>query len=297
MRSLVVALGLLAFAAAPADAKKSSKATATAKAKSKSSKTAKAKKQTAIAETSTRKASKRDAKRGGKAAKAGKGGKGKKVAAAKKRHRRYVMPRGPIEGQSLGAPWAGALHDASLLEPGEGYYIRRPWRAFGTSTMVDIVERVVTDVADRFYDTHEIAIGDLSAETGGRISDHSSHQSGRDVDIGLIFKQKPANYPDSFVVGNADNLDLEATFVLVEELAKTAEEDGGLHVMFLDFHVQGLLYKWALENGENAEYLAKLFQYPHGRGTCAGLVRHEPHHADHIHARFKCSTGDALCQY
>ncbi len=288
MRSLVVALGLL-VATQTAEAKRSNRP----KSKAKAAPVSKTKgKRVSTSEVSTRKPSKRDNKRGAKVDPRSK----KKVAIAK-RHRRYVMPRGPIDGQSLGAPWAGALHDAELLEPGEGYYIRRPWRAFGTVTMVEILERVVTDVADRFYDTHAIAIGDLSSETGGRISDHSSHQSGRDVDIGLIFKQKPANYPDSFVVGTADNLDLEATFVLVEELAKTAGTPGGMQVMFLDFKVQGLLYNWALEAGENPEYLAKLFQFPHGRGQCAGLVRHEPNHADHIHARFACPPGDGHCAY
>jgi hypothetical protein len=292
MRSLVVATGLLIFAAAPADAKKSSKKP---KATQVTKSVTKSKRVVASSDVSTRKASKRDAKRGGKTTKGPKGKKGKRVAIAK-RHRRYIKPRGPIDGQSLGAPWAGALHDAALLEAGEGYHIRRPWRAFGTSTMVDTIERIVADVADRFYDTHEIAIGDLSAESGGHISDHSSHQSGRDVDIGLIFKQKPAGYPESFIVGNAENLDLEATFVLVEEFAKTAGEPGGMQVMFLDFKLQGLLYDWALENGENPDYLAKLFQYPHGRGQCAGLVRHEPNHADHIHVRFTCPAGDSLCR-
>jgi len=235
MRSLVIAIGLLVFAAPSADAKRSSKPKAAATAKLSKAKTK--------GEVSTRRPSKRDRK--------GKGGskaKGKKVAMAK-RARRYVMPRGPLDGQSLGAPWAGALREPAMLEPGEGYVIRRPWRAYGTSTMVDIIERVVGDVAERFYDTHPVAIGDLSAEGGGRITDHSSHQSGRDVDIGLIFKQKPIGYPESFVVGTEDNLDLEATFVLVEELAKTAGDPGGVQMMFLDFNLQKLLYDWALENG------------------------------------------------
>ena len=120
---------------------------------------------------------------------------------------------------------------------------------------------------------------EVSAETGGRISEHSSHQSGRDIDIGLIFLEKPDAYPHSFVVGNADNLDLEATFVMVEEFAKTAQETGGVQMIFLDFDVQGLLYTWALENGESEEYLARLFQFPHGRGSSDGIVRHEPNHA------------------
>jgi hypothetical protein len=276
MRSLVVALGLLVFAST-ADAKRTSRSSSTRSAKVAS----KAK----HADGSTRRPSKRD----------GKTKRGKKIA-ARKRARRYVMPRGKLDGQSLGAPWAGALREPATLEPGEGYVIRRPWRAYGTSTTVETVERIVSDVADRFYDTHPIAIGDISAESGGRISDHSSHQSGRDIDIGLIFKHKPEGYPASFVVGTQDNLDLEATFVLVEEFAKTVHDPGGVQMMFLDFNVQKLLYDWALENGENEDYLAKLFQYPHGRGSCAGIVRHEPNHADHVHVRFQCPVGDSLCK-
>jgi hypothetical protein len=313
MRSLVVALGLLVLGAADADARprpptKGKTTAPAARGKhARSATTVKGKSGARSAKATSTAAGKRDApgKPGkpdpkGNAASAGKTGAaskatGKRVGHAGKRIRRFDMPRGPISGQSLGAPWAGRLHDPAELAPGEGYVIRRPWRAYGTTTMVETVERIVRDVADRFYDTHPIAIGDLSAERGGHISDHSSHQSGRDVDIGLIFKRKPDAYPQSFVVGTADTLDLEATFVLVEEFARTFDEAGGVQIIFLDFHIQGLLYKWALDNGETPEYLAKLFQYPHGR-VAAGIVRHEPHHADHIHVRFRCPPSDAICR-
>jgi hypothetical protein len=283
MRSLAIAAVALLAVSTTADAKRSStkpKASAKVAAKREPSKK--------LGDVSTRRPSKRDGKNK-------KGGK-QKVALAAKRSHHYVMPRGPLDGQSLGAPWAGALREPAMLEPGDGYVIRRPWRAYGTSQTVETVERIVSDVAERFYDTHPIAIGDISAESGGRITDHSSHQSGRDIDIGLIFKQKPEGYPESFIVGTQDNLDLEATFVLVEEFAKTAKEPGGVQMMFLDFNLQKLLYDWALENGENPDYLATLFQYPHGRGSCAGIVRHEPNHADHVHVRFQCPPGDSLCK-
>lgn len=279
MRSLVVALGLLAFAALPATAKPRPKSPAK------------------LAKASKLKRAKQDRKQNRKqAARRTRDAKKKRVSHAAKRHRRFEMPRGPISGQSLGAPWAGRLRNAAELDGGPGYYIRRPWRAFGTTAMVETIQRIVSDVADRFYDTHPIAIGDLSAAQGGHISDHSSHQSGRDVDIGLIFTQKPAGYPDSFVVGTADNLDLEATFVLVEEFARTANEPAGVQVIFLDYKVQRLLYRWALDNGESPEYLAKLFQFPHGRGESLGIVRHEPNHADHLHVRFRCPPSDSICR-
>lgn len=292
MRLLVVAFGLLALAAAaPVDAKPRPKSKASTADKKRGKQTAK-RDTDRRAEKRDERAGKRDGKRDAK----GRNRKGKRVAHGTRRHRRFEMPRGPISGQSLGAPWAGRLHDAAELHPGAGFVIRRPWRAFGTTAMVATIEHIVTDVADRFFDTHAIAIGDLSAEHGGHISDHSSHQSGRDVDIGLIFTQKPAAYPYSFVAGNADNLDLEATYVLVDEFARTHADAGGVQIIFLDFKVQGLLYRWGLENGEDPVWLGKLFQFPHGRGESVGIVRHEPNHADHLHVRFQCPPNDALCR-
>ena len=275
MRSLVVAVALLAFAT-------------TADAKPRKAKKSVAAKTTATKSERSTRSSKRDKH-------ATKRGKKKRVAVATCKRARFEI-RGPVAGQSLGAPWLGRLQDAVQLDTGDGWHLRRPYRAYGTSTTVELVQRVLADIADRYPDIHDIAVGDISAEQGGRISEHSSHQSGRDIDIGLIFTTKPNAYPDSFVVGTEDNLDLEATFVLVEEFAKTTQEAGGVQIIFLDFKLQGLLYNWALANGETEDYLARLFQFPHGRGASAGLVRHEPNHADHIHVRFRCPTGDSVCR-
>lgn len=279
MRSLVVAIGLLAFATS-VEAKPSRKVT-----------------------TKADTASKRKPRTASKAASHGRKPKAqdrssrkRRIARIARKHLHYVL-RGPVEGQSIGACWYGRLRDASKLSEHERWYIRRPQRAYGTAATIGFVERVLADIADRFPDIHPIAIGDISAEQGGKISEHSSHQSGRDIDIGLIFTHKPEGYPQSFVVGTADNLDLEATFVLVEEFAKTAAEPEGAQMIFLDYDVQGLLYRWALENGEAEDYLAKLFQYPRGRTAAVGLVRHEPHHADHIHVRFRCPRSDSACRY
>jgi murein endopeptidase len=276
MRSLVVAIGLLAFAATASEAKpRRGKHSAAAKLDKSPTK----RKGAAAATKSKHKPNK---KRVG-------------IATRNRRQRPFVI-RGIVDGQSVGACWHGALQAAVKLADGEGWYIRRPYRAYGTQATVDFVHRILADIVDRFPDIHDIAIGDISAERGGPISEHSSHQSGRDIDIGLIFTDKPAAYPEAFVVATAENLDIEATFVLVEELAKTSSEQGGVHMMFLDFDLQKLLYDWALENGEAPDYLARIFQYPHGRGAAAGIVRHEPHHADHIHVRFRCPPSDSACR-
>ncbi|HEY1554143.1 MAG TPA: penicillin-insensitive murein endopeptidase [Kofleriaceae bacterium] len=207
-----------------------------------------------------------------------------------------VEIRGPVRGQSVGAPWNGYLRDAARLPDGDGYVIRRPWRAFGTRTTVDYVLRAITDLRERFPDAHVFAIGDLSAEHGGPITEHRSHQTGRDADIGLVYKDKPANFPRDFVHASESNLDAAATFALVREFAETAHDDGGVQMMFLDFEVQGILYRWGKAHGIDEDRLDYLFQYPHGRGSSDGLVRHEPNHDNHLHVRFKCPRGDSACR-
>ena len=210
-------------------------------------------------------------------------------------HERFE-PRQIAHGQSVGAPWAGRLQHASALPPGEGYFIRRPGRAFGTQTTIELTERAISETLDAFPDEHVLAIGDISAPSGGLITQHRSHQSGRDIDVGLFYREKPAGYPADFIHADEDNLDCAATFKLLESFLATADDDGGVQMIFLDFDVQGILYDWALDHGVSERRLERIFQYPHGRGSSEGIVRHEPNHDNHMHVRFKCPADDTGCQ-
>jgi murein endopeptidase len=198
-------------------------------------------------------------------------------------------------GQSIGAPWSGRLRNATRLRLGDGAHIRRPLRSYGTRTTVEHVTRAVRGTLAAFPKTHVLAIGDISAKEGGWISEHSSHRSGRDVDLGLFFKKRPSGYPASFVSATEANLDRAATWALLANLLDTVGEDGGVQVIFLDFEVQGMLYKWAAANGVSTRRLDRIFQYPHGRGSPAGIVRHEPNHDNHFHVRFRCAKADTGC--
>jgi murein endopeptidase len=230
----------------------------------------------------------------------------KKVAAVTSGERvERVEPRGrvrrketvvsPVAGQSVGAPWDGELQDGVRLHLGDGFKIRRPHRAWGASHVVAQIERALNSVRDRFPEAHTLAIGDLSAREGGPVTEHRSHQSGRDIDIGLYFTRVPEGYPDSFVAAN-DDLDLRKTWTLIQAFAKTADQDTGVQKIYLDFAVQGRLYRWAKDHDVPRGYLDELFQYPHGRGASEGLIRHEPHHDDHFHVRYKCAPDDDGCQ-
>lgn len=189
------------------------------------------------------------------------------------------------ESESIGQPWNGRLVNGEALPEGDGYRIRRPSRAYGANHVVEHLQRAIAGVR-AMYDVHTLAIGDLSAANGGKIGDHHSHQSGLDVDVGFYFHRVPEGYPDTFVAASSD-LDLDATWALLTAFVRTSELDTGVQMIFLDYDVQATLYKFAKKRGTPDEDLAAIFQYPRGKDTLAGIVRHWPHHADHLHVRFK----------
>lgn len=169
---------------------------------------------------------------------------------------------------------------------GRGYQVRRPQRAYGAGYVVDHIRRAIAEVRALYPDVHTLAIGDLSAERGGKISDHLSHRAGLDVDIGFYFKQMPSGYPAQLADANA-NLDLQATWALLTAFARTAPLASGVSIMFLDYAIQRRLVEWARARGTPERDLAFLFQYPRGADSQVGLVRHWPNHANHVHVRFK----------
>lgn len=174
------------------------------------------------------------------------------------------------------------------LEQGDGYELRRPTRAYGEAHVIEHLRSTIAVVRALHPEVHTLAIGDISAASGGKLDNHKSHQTGLDVDVGFYFKKVPARYPNRFVGANAD-LDLAATWALVTAFARTTGIDDGVHMIFLDYAVQKRLYDWAHARGTPDEDLAELLQYPRGKDSFSGLVRHWPNHADHLHVRFKAT--------
>ena len=203
----------------------------------------------------------------------------------------------PVDVQSVGRPQDGHLLDGvQIPRDPAAYHLRRPWRAWGTNQTVSQVVRVIERVHRAFPGVHPLAIGDLSARRGGKITMHVSHQSGRDIDLGFYFNKRPPHYPDEFVVATADNLDFDATWALITGLAATADRPDGVERMFMSYDTQRLFWRLALKHGVARATLERLFQYPHGQGSRHGLIHHEPGHDEHVHVRFKCPPRDRRCE-
>lgn len=201
-----------------------------------------------------------------------------------------------VKGQSVGKPHRGRLRNGVQLPRDPAYYRRRPSKAYGAQHAVDHTRAAILAVKHKVPGARRVAIGDLSSKRGGPISGHRSHQSGRDVDIGLYFKRDPSGYPKEFAHASSGRLDLAANWALIESLAAASAKAGGPEYIFLDYRVQSRLYKYALDKGVSKKKLARIFQYPHGRRKREGLVRHESNHADHVHVRYRCPASDAKCR-
>ncbi|MBK8260645.1 MAG: penicillin-insensitive murein endopeptidase [Nannocystis sp.] len=200
-----------------------------------------------------------------------------------------------VRGQSVGRPNHGKLVNGVQMPAGKGYYLRRSARAWAAEHTVAYVRHAIEVTRQRHPRLHKLAIGDLSRESGGALPGHRSHQSGRDVDLGLFYKKKPSEYPRVFVPAGPRSMNVAATWTLVEALLATRSSPGGVEHLFLDYELQRLLYEHARRQGASAESLAELFQYPHGREKGGTVIQHVPAHHDHIHARFKCPAGDPGC--
>ncbi len=210
-----------------------------------------------------------------------------------------VLPRsGPLPGavcdgnhdspsRSIGQATDGALQDACRMPAnGSGWVsVNRP-SSFGTDEAVAMLQWAAAQVVAQYPGSHPVVFGALSAENGGTLRPHKSHQSGRDVDISYFHTDKRALR--RFEPTDSGNLDSERTWAFLETLLYT----GNVAFVFMDYNIQAVLYADLLDSGWSEDGLAGLFQYPAGPGVPRGVIRHATGHADHFHVRFRCADKD-----
>ena len=159
---------------------------------------------------------------------------------------------------------------------------------FGTEETIQLIQYAAWVVDSTFPISVPILVGDLSGPEGGYLLHHQSHQSGRDVDIGIYtrgtFLKKRFEEPTE------DELDLEKTWLFIVTLLETSR----IQYIFLDKSLQTLIYHHAVKKGWQRTILSKYFQYPGNQKQT--IIRHVSDHRDHLHIRFLCPDGDLLCR-
>ena len=197
-----------------------------------------------------------------------------------------------VSSQSVGYPGSGSVEGGMPMVDGPGRILRHtPWKAWATRTTIATMDLVLREWARRHPNEQPIIVGNLSARNGGRLKPHSSHQSGRDVDLSYpqIWDHKAELAPQ---VMDERNLDRRLTWELLELLKET----GALEAVFIDSKLQKLLYEYALETGRyGKKQLENWMEYPRTPGTGSPIIQHVKGHADHLHVRFQCTAAETRC--
>lgn len=195
------------------------------------------------------------------------------------------------ESESVGLPNSGKLVEGRLVEErGKGYFRKNDKAPYGTDETVAIILWAFERMASMYPATVDVVLGDLSAERGRRLKPHSSHQSGRDVDIGYYFKDN--EYVRHFKNAHSDTMDIEKNWSLIELLLSTHQ----VQYLFIDRRLHRVLFEEAKLRGWDEEELKELFEAPVGNRNRSGIIRHQKGHRHHIHVRFKCDEADERCR-
>lgn len=212
-------------------------------------------------------------------------------AAGETRSRRVVR-------HSVGSPRDGELVRGVRLTSAPGYYVASGVTAWGTPTTIEHLRTVLARVHGERPDV-ELRVGDISRRAGGPLRLHQSHQSGRDVDLGLVPPEGTRRLRGRFERVPAERIGLmdeHVTLQLLRWLAETADQPGGVQWILMDYALQKRLHAVGVAEGIDKAELDALFQYPHGRWAKRGLVRHFPRHRNHMHVRFACAPADRACR-
>lgn len=205
-----------------------------------------------------------------------------------------VYKRKPgVLSQSVGFPGDGKVEGAMPMVDGPGRILKHtPWKGWATTTTVATLDVVLREWERRYPNRQPILVGNMSSRDGGRLKPHSSHQSGRDVDLSypqIWDRKEELNWRTM----GPHNLDKELTWALIELLNET----GGVEVILIDTKLQKLLFEYALETQRySKKQLENWMEYPRSPGAGSPLVRHVRGHEDHVHVRFKCTDAEARCQ-
>lgn len=192
--------------------------------------------------------------------------------------------------QSLGAPNAGRLINASKLKSSARIRLRFPKNAWGTRRTCDLIEQCARDVAKRHKRAHKLLVGDLSRRRGGHMPPHAGHRNGREADIGF-YMRKGRPLDGLWRVGIRD-IDARRTFSLLDCMLRS----GDVLRIFIDRELQRPLYREARRRGWSAAKLAQTFSYPRPRSSRVGQIQHRGGHDNHIHLRLRCASHERSCQ-
>lgn len=195
---------------------------------------------------------------------------------------------------SIGAPNNGKQVRAKRLRSSPTLKIKRNSlsNVYGHPALVLMLQRSAKDIASA-SPASVMLVGDLSAEHGGRIAGHRSHQSGRDADVGFYLRDAKGRQVvlDRFVKIDSNGqvigekgvyFDDHRNWLLVRSWLK--DERAGIAHVFVAGHVRNRILAFARASKARARYY----------DAAKALLRQPSNssvHDDHFHVRIRCPKG------
>jgi penicillin-insensitive murein endopeptidase len=199
---------------------------------------------------------------------------------------------------SVGTSDDGYLRDARALpNRGVGYERLRPNddTRYGTTTLLDAIQRAAKSVEESFPGGPPLRIGDLSRPRGGSHPRHRSHRSGRDADL-LFFARDAgglpvvnAGWPSFDSLGQSRTpaavvwFDEARNWHLVRSLVM--DEHARVKWIFCSNELKARLLRYAVRHEPSADAVLR-----------ATWILHQPSHGDdhddHFHVRVGCSRAE-----
>ncbi len=193
--------------------------------------------------------------------------------------------------QSIGSPNRGKLRNGMPLPEGDSWRLRpMRRRAYGTHTTVAVLVDAFEAYGATYPDGPKIRMGEIAKRTGGRVSPHASHRSGRDVDIGYISKGNDDG-TDRWRHMSERSFDAEKNWMLISEILKS----GQVQTIYVSRKLQKLLHREAAKTLSPQE-LAETFEYPRTSESGKAKLQHWRGHHNHMHVRFRCEPGNRRCR-
>lgn len=194
-----------------------------------------------------------------------------------------VVRRGAV---GIGSPDAGRLLNGTRIPEGEGYRLRFPKTAYGTTHAVEQVLASIRIFQRDYAYAGRLAISSMSSQGGGKLGHHKSHQTGRDLDIRLPRRE---GVPEQIPL-KLRRVDWLAAWELIKAISQT-----DVVVVFLDYKSQKFVHRAAKAAGATDDELGRLLQFPRGSFAHRGIVRHYPGHEKHLHVRWACGPCEPEC--
>lgn len=165
---------------------------------------------------------------------------------------------------------------------------------WGTDEMIGALDRAAKSVAERWPGSVLYA-GDLSAEGGGDIRGHASHNSGRDVDLCFYYRDPAGRIADEERMwpirsdgtgaGGERRFDVPRNWALVEALLRDPHVQ--VQWLFVASHLQDLLLAHAEAIGADEEVVRRAKKVLKQPGDSS-------RHAEHFHVRFYCALAERV---